>query len=212
MESNIKKKTLLTTVGLLLAYFPTYTPSALGNIDESLKPSGPTSVIYWNWIAVIALLVFILIIERKLLSSILLIKPNKKDILWALIFWAVAMTWNVVANTIAPQPTNTGIETLSKLSLPWLFALVFTTAITEEILYRGYSIERIRELTGKLWLAVLFSFIIFLLPHISFFGYQWLFYQGIGTILIYILYIWRRNLYACMLLHFLLNVPVLFIS
>jgi membrane protease YdiL (CAAX protease family) len=93
--------------------------------------------------------------------------------------------------------------------LPVIIAIILTAAVTEEILFRGYPIERLRELTGKAWIAVLASFIIFIIPHISFFGLEWLLYHGIGTVLIYVLYVWRKNLLACMLLHFLGNAPIL---
>jgi membrane protease YdiL (CAAX protease family) len=93
--------------------------------------------------------------------------------------------------------------------LPVVIGIILTAAITEEILFRGYPIERIKELTGKAWLATAISFIIFVIPHVKFFGITWLLYHGIGTIMIYVLYLWRKNLYACMILHLLVNLPIL---
>ena len=49
----------------------------------------------------------------------------------------------------------------------------------------------------------------FVAPHLTFFSLDWLLYQGIGTLAVYLLYLWRRNLPACMLLHLLSNAPIL---
>jgi membrane protease YdiL (CAAX protease family) len=34
-------------------------------------------------------------------------------------------------------------------------------------------------------------------------------HQGVGVVLLYVLYVWRRNLWACMTMHFLGNAPIL---
>lgn len=96
------------------------------------------------------------------------------------------------------------------LPLPVLVALIATTAVTEEVLYRGYAIERLRALTGRLWLGAAVSLALFVAPHLVFFGPYWLLYQGVNVALIYALYLWRRNLHACMLLHGLGNAMILF--
>lgn len=200
---------LVTFGGLLIAYLPKYIHRILHFFDIQLGPPGPPSVILWNWLSVVLLIAYIFLIERRSLASILLVRPTAKDLKWAWIFWAIASCWQWGMNIVAPQTQNEGIDTIIHLPVPVLIALIFTTAITEEILYRGYPIERLWELTGSMWLAVSFSFIDFVLPHIRFFGVQWLLYHGVGTILTYVLYMWRRNLWACMLMHFLGNVPLL---
>ena len=83
--------------------------------------------------------------------------------------------------------------------------MIFTgNAITEEILYRGYPIERLRELTGNAWVGVAFSLIVFLASsHSIFWGAVASFTMVLAIILTYILYMWRRNLWACILMHFL---------
>ncbi len=196
-------------VGLAIAYLPQYIHTILNTLRVTIGPEGPPSVILWNWLAVSLLVLYILFIERRRLTSILLIRPTQKDVEWAFYFWGIGMTYSWLISMILPQPPNEGIATLVELPIPLLIMVIFTTAITEEILFRGYPIERLRELTGKKGLAVLISFVVFILPHITFFGVEWLLYQGIGTILIYILYLWRKNLWACILLHFLFNVPIL---
>ena len=201
---------LVTLVGLLIAYLPQYIHRVLGILRIHFGPEGPPSVILWNWLSVVLLAVYIVVIERRSLASILLVRPKKKDLTWAYIFWVMATSWNWAMNLIvAPEAQNEGLETIINLPIPVIIGMIFTTAITEEILYRGYPIERLRELTGNVWIGMAFSLIIFLIPHISFFGAQWLLYHGVGTILTYVLYMWRRNLWACILMHFLGNAPLL---
>jgi membrane protease YdiL (CAAX protease family) len=60
-----------------------------------------------------------------------------------------------------------------------------------------------------MWLAAAISLALFVLPHVRFFGPDWLLRQGVGVVLLYLLYIWRRNLWATMLMHFLGNAPLL---
>jgi membrane protease YdiL (CAAX protease family) len=201
---------LVTLIGLLVAYMPQYIHKILGLLRVQLGPEGPPSVILWNWLSVVLLTAYIIVIERKSLASILLVRPKIKDLIWACIFWVMATSWNWGMNiVVAPQAQNEGLGTIIQLPIPVIIGMIFTTAITEEILYRGYPIERLRELTGNAWVGVSFSLIVFLLPHIRFFGVQWLLYHGVGTILTYILYMWRRNLWACILMHFLGNAPLL---
>ena len=201
---------MVTLVGLLIAYLPQYIHRILGLLGMQFGPEGPPSVILWNWLSVALLTAYIIAIEGKNLASILLVRPKAKDLAWAFIFWVIATGWNWTMNImVAPQAQNEGLGTIINLPIPVIIGMIFTTAITEEILYRGYPIERLGELTGNKWIGVAFSLIVFLLPHINFFGVQWLLYHGVGTILTYVLYMWRRNLWACILMHFLGNAPLL---
>lgn len=205
MTSGLRQRGLLL-LGLAIAYSPSYINIVLGKagVDWELI-KGPPSVILWNWLAVVVLLVFVIKVERRELGSIALRRPSGRDIQWAIIFWAVSTVASGMLHQLLPPPPSTGLDTVLQLSLPVIVALILTTAVTEEILFRGYSIERLRELTGYLSVAVAVSFGLFVLPHVLFFGPQWLLYHGLGAVLLYVLYIWRRNLWACMILHLLGN-------
>jgi membrane protease YdiL (CAAX protease family) len=95
------------------------------------------------------------------------------------------------------------------MSIPAVLALIVSAAVFEEILHRGYPIQRLTELTRHTWTAVALTLPIFVLPHIAFFGPHWLLYQGSGTAVLYILFLWRRNLIACIMLHLCINLPIL---
>jgi membrane protease YdiL (CAAX protease family) len=157
----------------------------------------------------LAILALITLIERRPLASILLKRPRGKDIETAFTYWGIAMAWSWLAMTLFPTRQDAGTAEMVALSIPVLLAMIVTTAITEEILFRGYPIERLNELTGSNWIGPAVSLGVFLVPHLTFFGPTWLLYHGSGTIMIYALYLRRRNLIACMILHFLVNVPIL---
>lgn len=199
----------LIVAGLAIAYSPKYINPMLQRAGLDWGPQGPPAVILWNWLAVGVLAAVIVAVEGRGFASIALKRPSGKDLEWAATFWGVATGANWILNTLFPPPPSDGLGTLLDIPLPVLVLLILTTATTEEVLYRGYPIERIRELTGRLWPGVAFSAILFVIPHLTFFGPQWLLYNGTNTLLIYILYVWRRNLWACMLLHLLGNALIL---
>lgn len=194
----------IVLIGLLLTYIPNYISRVFRLAGIEFGPQGPPSVILWNWIVVVVLLTYIVRVENRGLNSILLIRPNRKDVLWAVAFGITGIIVQMVLSTVLnPPPGNT--ETILAYSLPVIIALILTTATTEEILFRGYVIERLEELTGRLWLAVGFSFVVFVIPHITFFGPLWLVTNGTNVVLLYILYVWRQNLVACMITHLIGN-------
>lgn len=198
-------------LGLAMAYSPMF----LNRIARALGAQwdwmgGPESVLVWNWAVTIVLLAFVLLVERRGLSSIGFRKPGVLDIVLAIVFWIVSVAASSFVHSMLPPPPSDGLEIMLKFSIPVLVLIVFTASITEEIFYRGYAIERLAELSGSLWVAAIISFVLFLLPHIAFFGPHWMLYQGVGVVLLYVLYLWRRNLWACMLLHFLSNLMILF--
>lgn len=98
-----------------------------------------------------------------------------------------------------------GLGTLAALSWPHRIFLVLTAAVTEEVLYRGYAIERLLELTGRLWLAASVAGIVFLAVHMPFWGPAALPVQASATVGLVGLYAWTRNLPVAMIAHATIN-------
>lgn len=179
---------------------------ALG-IDIGL--TGPTASIFWNALAVLVLVAYMFLIERRPLASIGLKKPPQKDVEWAFYLFGIYMAWQWIVLTFFPPPADAGTETITSMSIGAVLALIASAAVFEEILYRGYPIERLSELTGRRWIAFLITVPLFMAPHVVFFGPQWLWTQGVGAIALFVLYAKTRNLPACMLLHLCINLPIL---
>jgi membrane protease YdiL (CAAX protease family) len=98
------------------------------------------------------------------------------------------------------------------LTLPvWVLIPAWITgSFTEEVLFRSYSIERLTQITGRSWLAGLITLLAFTLFH-------WLTWDWIhvltmvfpGGLLLTLLYLWRRSLAFVVIVHGIVNAPLL---
>ena len=81
--------------------------------------------------------------------------------------------------------------------------LVLRAAVVEEILYRGYLIEKVRPLSGSTGLAAIVSISVFAFAHLRGWGPAHLMAVGAGGAIFAFLYICRRDLLSNMFAHFL---------
>lgn len=80
---------------------------------------------------------------------------------------------------------------------------MITAGVTEELLFRGYPIERLSSLTGQMGLGALIAYGAFVALHLPFWGPEGTVQIGVCSLVVTALYIKRRNLPACMLMHLL---------
>ena len=98
------------------------------------------------------------------------------------------------------------VEALAQFPI-WLRILLAARAgFVEEILYRGYPIERLNRLTGRIWPGALISLVIFTVLHLLSWGlgHTICVVLPIGMILTG-LYVWKRNLTLNITVHFLID-------
>ena len=110
--------------------------------------------------------------------------------------------------TGAPAPTS--IEQLKNFPAWVLVPAWITGSFTEEVLFRSYPIERLTQLTGKRWLASLITIVAFAVLHL--FGWDWIHVLTVvlpGGIMLTLFYLWRRNLALNVLVHAIMNAPLL---
>jgi uncharacterized protein len=74
------------------------------------------------------------------------------------------------------------------------FLLVLRAGVVDEILYRGYLIEKVQQLTGRVWLAVICSVAIFSYAHLFGWGYTQLIPAAVSGLIFALQYVWRRDL------------------
>lgn len=87
----------------------------------------------------------------------------------------------------------------------WATALTVVRAgIAEEIFYRGYAIERIEALTGSRWLAAFVPLLAFAAFHYRQ-GWAGIFVALVLGAILTGFYMWKRNLVANMVAHFLVD-------
>jgi len=89
------------------------------------------------------------------------------------------------------------------LSLPLILRvlLVITAGVFEETLYRGYALERLADILGNRWLAAIVTVVLFTLAHAPVYGITHLAPVAVISVLITLLYLWRRDLVLNMVAH-----------
>ena len=163
-----------------------------------------------NWILAIALVLIVLFWEKRLLTSIGLRMPRAEDVLPAsgalVAFYLIGLAGNSLGSFSNPKAFPIFY------ALPWVVRLwMLSVLICEEIMFRGYFIERVEELSGSTGIASIFSCTLFGLAHASGWGFGYIFVVAAEGAAYATLYVWRRNLPACMVVHFVTDAPLLWL-
>lgn len=162
--------------------------------------------LHW-WILSFAVIAIVLFWERLPLSSVGVHGLTWKDgllvlLLGALVFVLLPILSILVALVIGGSENSlTVLNDVAKQSLLFRILIALRAAVTEEILFRAYPIERMKSLTGKIWIGAIVSLVIFSILHL---GWGWAHVIAVfitGLIFAY-LYIWKRNLILNILVHF----------
>ena len=159
------------------------------------------------WAGVLLLIFLIRFWERQPLGSIGLRPLSKEDARFALRAFAIGVAVFVLTAPLLQAfglgTANAGIAQVAQAPLWLRILIVLTAGIREEILFRGYPIERLNGLTGNLWLAATIGYGLFVVLHLPLWGVGGTVQIGLWSLVITWLYVRRRNLYACMLMHVL---------
>jgi len=163
--------------------------------------------ILW-WVAVVAILLYVAFVERRPFASIGFRRPDIFDLVLAaiagvLMVAGIEFIYSIVFPLLHLK-MNVG-EMRSVLQTPfwYRFILVTRAAVAEELLFRGYPIERLNELTGSQAVAAVVPWAAFTYAHLSTWGAAQLIVAGYGGVILTGLYLWRRNLWANMLAHWI---------
>jgi uncharacterized protein len=152
------------------------------------------------WLLVAGVLAYVRFVERRPLASIGFAAPHARGIALA-VAAGVAML-GVLAAIYALGPDETDeLAALTATPLWWRAISVVRAAVGEEVVFRGYAIERLSELTGRRWLAGAISCAIFALAHVGTWGWSHLIVAGAGGAMLTALYLWRRNLWINIVAH-----------
>jgi membrane protease YdiL (CAAX protease family) len=121
----------------------------------------------------------------------------------AALFSAVIVLRSVQAYLFPAGSGGAGPVDAEDLPLAYGLAGAVVAGLTEEFAYRGYLIEELDALTGRRALAAGLSVVVFGLAHVGS-GYGWsveLIYPTIYGLAMTVLYLWKRNLWVCVLMH-----------
>ena len=162
-----------------------------------------------SWLLVGLVLAIVLYWERRPLTSIGLRAPARSVLAIGLGAGLAGVLLGLIATGVAvftlglEQPET--LSALSRLSLPVQLVIVGTAVVTEEILWRGYPIERVAEVTGNVWIGAALSGIVFLAVHFPAWGLVRAIPQAVFTLTIVGVYVWSRNVVVCILTHSVIN-------
>lgn len=205
-----------TLTGLVFALgFPFYVRYVNRGVQRILASREPDlihkigSQLVSDWLVVAVLVVIVLRFERLPLRSIGWKRFERRDLAWVFGLFVPTMLLTVLVQgqNLAEQRSVQDV-----FSLPQWFRvlLVMTVMVTEEVIFRGYPIERLGSLLGNVWVAGAITWVAFSAGHIPFFGVRTvLFVQAPGALALTILYIRRRSLPAVILLHGLFDLGLI---
>jgi membrane protease YdiL (CAAX protease family) len=159
----------------------------------------------------IGLAVFVLWVvvheERLPLQSIGLRPPDRVTLVSGILLWLVTsfllpIVTAPIVNAMGTGGLEAGIRKLAVLPA-WFRVIVGVSAgFVEEILYRGYAIERLTTISGKRWFAAAISIVAFGLAHVPAWGLGFSLAADFPFgILMTLFYLWRRDLLANILAH-----------
>lgn len=163
------------------------------------------------WILALALVGIILLWERLNLSSVGLARPQPQTLILGvgaaalLIYVATPIAVWLIALLALPG-SESGVSRLLGIPLNALVFAALTAGVVEELLYRGYAIERLSLLLGRRWLGALLALVAFALAHAPFWGAGWVVATFLVGGVLTLLYLWKRDLVANMMAHALTGV------
>jgi len=197
-----------SAVGVLLALgFFSLPIGSWVHEDAGLANRLAFELIVWAWVA--GTLLYVARVERRPLSSIGFRAPGIRDWIVAilagvLILGLLALILLVVFPVLHWSESS---QQTSLLALPyWLNVLIVVrAAVAEEILFRGYPMERLEQMSGSRALAGAVTCTVFTLDHISFWGWHHIFIAGTAGAALTVLYLWRRNIWVNMIAHFMVD-------
>jgi uncharacterized protein len=201
VKSGSKLLTLLG-MGLICLYCiaPLIRPHvSIGDVHDDLQAIGR------DWALVLVLALLGLVAQKRRAGFFGFRAPGWRDVLAMLgVFVATAVVVILVTRLPVVQVTMRKIRASSLIAAPIdvRLGLVLTAAICEEFIFRGFVIEQVGEWSGSLLFGAALSLVLFVLPHAWLYGFTAaLLVPAVLGAALTLLYLWRRNLPVCMVMH-----------
>jgi len=170
------------------------------------------------WLTTLGLVLLVRVGEGRPLSSIGLQRLSWRWVLVAIglgIVLSLAVPLlTIMIGQVMPASESGTIDSMTAQYPAWLILVgVITAGVTEEILFRAYPLERLIALTRTPWLSAIISLVLFVLAHLQ----SWNLAHIVGVVLplgaaLTALYLWRRNLLFVILVHTLIDLPLVFLK
>jgi membrane protease YdiL (CAAX protease family) len=96
---------------------------------------------------------------------------------------------------------ETGLSKISSIPTWLLIITIVIVATAEEILYRGYAIERMAEITGSYWMSCVISVLVYGIAHIPNWGLGAALSTVVSGTILTAFFIWQQDLTANIIAH-----------
>jgi membrane protease YdiL (CAAX protease family) len=200
---------LFCALGIPLLVLPTRLIPSLLHVSLTVWQG---EALVWTLTAIV--LGVLLLGERLPLSAIGLRWPTWQTLFWGVagaiavrIFATLALIAYAQVSGIPLAKSFAGnfdiILKLGSLPLATLMLLALRAAVTEEILFRGYGIERLSAVTGNRYLAAPVSLAIFTIAHLGVWTLNYAVVVLPAGLVLTVQYLWRRDLTANIIAHFI---------
>jgi len=202
VKSASKLLWTLLAMGLIVVYCiaPLIRPHvSIGDTHDDLQAIG------CDWALVLVLALVGLVAQKRRARFFGLRAPSWRDFVAMLgVFVVTAVVVIFVTQLPVVQMTISKIRAPNLIAAPFdvRLGLVLSAAICEEFTFRGFVIEQVREWSGSLPVGAGLSLILFVLPHAWLYGFTAaLLVPAVLGASLTLLYLWRRNLPVCMVMH-----------
>lgn len=179
-----------------------------------ILPSAQTEKLLLMAAPIVFIFVAVLIWERRPLDSFGIKIPALYDAPLALaMFVAIRLanelsTWIYQSLIGAPTWKSTGVALFAHPRW-WFILWAFYAAAFEELYFRGYAIERGREITGSLIAGAAIGLALDLWVHFPYWGIAYILDIALSQILLALLYLWRRSVTPGLIAHLFWDLPPL---
>jgi membrane protease YdiL (CAAX protease family) len=200
---------ITTIIGLLLALgMPLVGPSRFAPAIPGVAPAVAAEICWW--LLALVVLAYVMAVERRPLRSIGLKRPTWRTFASGagaaiVVVIGMGLLLQLLFMKLHIQYNTDAVHKLGALPFGLKVAMVTRAAFVEEILFRGYGIERLAELTGSRWLAGAITLALFAYAHISFWGWTQIIIAGAAGLVLTLLYLWRRDLGSNIVAHWLVD-------
>jgi uncharacterized protein len=210
----MRRAPVLICLGLILVYplFSVPVQASIHNLTGRIGEIGArvvTEAAIWLYAAMV--LAIALLWERRTLASIGLRRFSLASLLYA-IAGAVAMAGAGVLSAqliygVLHQPQHAEAQAAALVNGSAVYALCISVraGVIEEIFFRGLAIEQLTVLTGSRWLSAFLATAVFVVIHALHFDLIQLIPIAAVSIVLVALYLWRRDLWANILAHILVD-------
>jgi uncharacterized protein len=208
VDARARTSRVVLSIGLVLALgLPLCKLGDLGRIYSGLGPLWGGEAPWWG--LALVLLLYVLFVERRPLSSLGFRMFKAVDVVFAVLAAVAIFGGDILVSTVLASlhlaATTQKVTNLFLLPLWFHIFVVTRAAVVEEIAFRGYGFERITELTGSRWLAALVTLALFTLAHYSGGGIALAAAAACGGVVLTALYMWRRNLWTNIIAHWIVD-------